>query len=104
MLVGEATKDATLFEAGVERARGLIAAVGNDRDNVFITLSARRINPNLVIVARSTSSETVDKLEIAGADRVVSSFEIGCRRMAMAALRPLAVDVFDSLAEGSSDG
>ncbi len=104
MLVGDATKDATLFEGGIERARGLLAAVGNDSGNVFITLSARRISPELVIVARSTSPETVDKLEIAGANRVVSPFEIAGRRMAMAALRPLAVDVFDSLAIGSRDG
>jgi voltage-gated potassium channel len=71
---------------------------------VFITLSARRISSELVIVARSTSPETVDKLEIAGADRVVSPFEIGGRRMAMAALRPLAADVFDTLATRSPDG
>ena len=54
-----------------------------------------------MIVARITSPETINKLEIAGAGRVVSPFEIGGRRMAMATLRPLAVDVFDSLAEGS---
>ena len=104
MLTGDATKDATLYQAGIERAKGLLAAVGNDSDNVFVTLSARRINPGISIVARSTSPETVDKLEIAGADRVVSPFEIAGRRMAMAALRPLAADVFDTLARGSKQG
>ena len=104
MVVGDATQDATLYQAGIERAKGLFAAVGNDSDNVFVTLSARRINPGITIVARSTSPETVHKLEIAGADRVVSPFEIAGRRMAMAALRPLAVDVFDSLAQGSKHG
>lgn len=104
VLGGDATKDATLFAAGIERAKGLLAAVGNDSDNVFVTLSARRINPRITIVARSTLPETVHKLEIAGADRVVSPFEIAGRRMAMAALRPLAADVFDTLATGSHRG
>ena len=104
MLAGNATEDATLYKAGIERAKGLLAAVGNDSDNVFVTLSARRINPSITIVARSTSPETVHKLEIAGADRVVSPFEIAGRRMAMAALRPLAADVFDSLSRGSHHG
>lgn len=78
--------------------------VGKDSDNVFITLSARRINPSIPIVARSTSPETVDKLKIAGANRVVSPSEIAGRRMAMGALRPLAVDVFDTLSERSPHG
>ena len=104
MVVGDATEDASLYQAGIESAKGLFAAVGNDSNNVFVTLSARRINPGISIVARSTSPETVQKLEIAGADRVVSPFEIAGRRMAMAALRPLAVDVFDSLSVGSGQG
>ena len=78
--------------------------VGKDGDNVFITLSARRINPSITIVARSTSPETVAKLKIAGANRVISPSEIAGRRMAMGAQRPLAVDVFDTLSERSPHG
>ena len=104
MIHGDATMDATLFDAGVARAKCLLASVGKDSDNVFITLSARRINPSITIVARSTSPETVDKLKIAGANRVVSPSEIAGRRMAMGALRPHAVDVFDTLSERSPHG
>ncbi len=104
IFAGDATEDATLYRAGIDRAKGLFATVGSDSDNVFVTLSARRINPNMTIVTRSTSPETVDKLEIAGANRVVSPFEIAGRRMAMAAIRPMAVDVLDSLAQSSRHG
>ena len=70
---GEASDDATLEEAGVRRARGLVAAVDSDADNVFVVLSARKINPELYIVARSSSEESAAKLGIAGADRTLSA-------------------------------
>jgi len=97
---GDATKDETLKAAGVEQARGLVAAVGTDVDNTYITLSARGLNPRLFIEARSSSMEAEDKLRRAGADRVVSPTSIGGRRMAMLALRPAVVDFIDTVTLG----
>jgi len=74
---GDATYDDTLLSSGVERASGLITTVGNDSDNVFITLSARGLNPNLTIVARADLEETEGKLYRAGANKVVSPYIIG---------------------------
>jgi voltage-gated potassium channel len=99
-LVGDATSDKLLVEAGIERARGLVAAVGSDVDNTYITLSARGLRPDLFIEARASSEESEIKLKRAGADRVVSPNSIGARRMAMLALRPTVVDFIDTVTYG----
>ena len=87
---GSATDEAALSAARIDRARGLIAALGDDPANVFVTLSARGLNPSLYIVARASRAESATNLERAGADRVVLPHAIGGLRMAMAATRPLA--------------
>lgn len=97
---GDASSDEILLKAGVDRARGLIAAVDNDADNVFVTLSARVLNPNINIVARSILEESREKLLRAGANRVVSPSLIGGRRMAAIALRPLVSDYLDVVTYG----
>ncbi len=94
---GNASNDDVLLAAGVKRARALIAAVDSDVDNVYVTLSARGLNPNLFIVARASRDEAEPKLRRAGADRVISPYQIGGRRMAMLALRPVAVEFVDRL-------
>ena len=99
-LPGDATSDKLLVEAGIERARGLVAAVGSDVDNTYITLSARGLRPDLFIEARASSKEAETKLKRAGADRVVSPNSIGGRRMAMLALRPTVVDFIDTVTHG----
>ena len=96
-LLADATSDEVLQEAGIERARGLVSAVGNDTDSTYITLSARGLHPDLFIAARSSSSEAESKLRRAGADRVISPHAIGGRRMAMLALRPAVVDFIDTV-------
>ncbi|MFC2038801.1 potassium channel family protein [Chloroflexota bacterium] len=96
-LEGDATSDEILKEAGVERARGLVAALGTDVDNTYITLSARGLYPSLFITARASDSEAGTKLKRAGADRIVSPNNIGARRMAMLALRPAVVDFLDTI-------
>jgi len=96
-LLGDATSDKLLEEAGIERARGLVAAVGSDVDNTYITLSARGLCPDLFIEARASSKQTETKLKRAGANRVVSPNSIGARRMAMLALRPAVVDFIDTV-------
>ena len=99
-LQGDATSDEVLREAGIEQARGLVAAVGSDVDNTYITLSARGLCPDLFIAARASSEETKAKLKRAGANRVVSPHSIGGRRMAMLALRPAVVDFIDTVIYG----
>lgn len=99
-LVGDATSDKLLIEAGIERAKGLVAAVGSDVDNTYITLSARGLRPDLFIEARAITEETETKLKRAGADRIVAPRIIGARRMAMLALRPTVVDFIDTVTYG----
>jgi len=94
---GDATRDDILKLAGIERARGLIAAVGTDTDNTYITLSARGLRPDIYIEARASTIEAVTKLERAGADRVILPHAIGGNRMAMLALRPAVVDFIDKV-------
>jgi len=94
---GDATRDDVLRSAGIERARGLIAAVGTDTDNTYITLSARGLCRDIYIEARASSVEAVTKLERSGANRVILPHAIGGRRMAMLALRPAVVDFIDNV-------
>jgi voltage-gated potassium channel len=81
-MLGEASDDDIPEEAGIRRAKGLVAAVNSDAANVFVVLSARKINPSLHIVARASSDESAAKLEIAGADRTLSPYAVGGRRLA----------------------
>jgi len=92
---GNASDDKILKAAGIERAKGLITVLPTDEDNVFITLSARALNPKLYIVARSILVENEGKLKMAGADRVMSPYVMGGRRMAAAVLRPNVVDFLE---------
>jgi len=89
---GDSTEDSVLEEAGIKRAKGLISAVASEADNVFISLSARELNPDIFIVARAETAEAEKKLLRAGANRAVSPHTLGGTRMAMAALRPHLVD------------
>ena len=85
---GNASDDKALQAAGIEHAKGLITVATSDEDNVFITLSARKLNPDLFIVARSILEDNEDKLRTAGADRVISPYVLSGRRMTTAVLRP----------------
>ncbi|MFC1900311.1 potassium channel family protein [Chloroflexota bacterium] len=96
-LEGDATSDETLKEAGIEKARGLVAALGTDVDNTYITLSARGLYPQLFITTRASDAEAENKMRRAGADRIVSPNVIGARRMAMLSLRPAVVDFLDTI-------
>lgn len=93
---GDATRDETLSEAGIQRARGLVATAGNDADNIFITLSAKGLRPGIFVVARADAQEAEPKLRRAGADRVIFPLALAGRRLAMLALRPLLVDFVDT--------
>ena len=92
---GDATQDDVLLKAGVAVAKGLIAAVPEDSVNVFVALTARGFNPDLKIGARAADESSIAKLFRAGANKVVSSAEIGGRRMASMLLRPKVVNFLD---------
>jgi voltage-gated potassium channel len=94
-ILGDASNEDTLENAGIARARGLIAACAEDAMNVFITLTARQMRPDLYILARGNSESTLKKLTQAGATRAFSPHDIGGVYMAQAALRPSVVDFFD---------
>jgi voltage-gated potassium channel len=99
---GDATSDESLLKAGILRAKGLVTAVDSDERNVFITLTARSLNPSLFIVARSSFQDSVEKLRRAGANQVVSPYLMGAHRMAALAVRPVAVDVLDTVLHGEN--
>jgi voltage-gated potassium channel len=94
---GDASADKILFEAGIEHAKALFAALDTESENVYITLSAKAINPDIFIVARAKLHQTINKLERAGADRVVSPQIIGGRRMAALAKQPTIVEFLDTM-------
>ena len=92
---GDATIDETLQAAGIDKAKGLITAVTSDTDNVYITLTARGLNPGLFILARAGEEGSEKKLMRAGASKVISPYTIGASRMAQAILRPSVVDFIE---------
>ncbi len=92
---GDATHDETLKQAGVERARGVICVLPTDPKNVYATLTARSLNPGLIIVARADDANAEQKMIQAGADKVISPYEIGARRMALAILQPTVTEFLD---------
>ncbi len=93
---GDATDDATLRAAGIDRARGLISTIDSDSQNVYVILSARSINPGLLVVGRAGTPAAEEKLALAGADRIVSPYTMAGRRLAELAIRPRVVDFLDA--------
>jgi len=94
-IIGDATSDDVLLEAGIERAKGLVTVVLSDADNLFITMTARGLNPRLFIVARAEDEATEKKLLRAGANKVVLPYLIGGMRMVHTILRPAVMDFID---------
>jgi voltage-gated potassium channel len=92
---GNAANDDTLLRAGIKNAKGLVAVLSSDPENVFATLSARVLNPSIFIVARAVEEDTESKLMKAGANRVVKPYELGGSRMAEIVLRPGVLDFID---------
>ncbi len=97
VLEGDATADEILLEAGIRKARGLIAALPSDADNVFVSLTGKELNPNIIIVARANRDESESKLIRAGADKVIAPEAIGGRRMAVSILKPVTVEFVETI-------
>ena len=97
----DATKDRVLEEAGIKRARGLVTCLSADADNLYVCLSARHLNPDLVIVARAEGERPIDKMRRAGANHVVSPNVAGAVWVASVLVRPAVASFLDVTAPGS---
>ncbi|MBN1561896.1 potassium channel protein [candidate division KSB1 bacterium] len=102
--VGDASEDELLLRIGVRKARSLVSAITDDSANVYLVLTARTLNEKLYIIARGTDEMSSKKLERVGANRVVSPYEIGARRMAAYVVKPEIVDFLDAFTPGKSYG
>lgn len=98
-ITADATEDETLRAAGVERARSLIAALPNDSANMLITMAAKELNPSIRVVARADRVENIKRLQRAGADWVTAVGIPGGTRLALAAIKPAAVELVSRILE-----
>ncbi|MFH1387562.1 MAG: NAD-binding protein [bacterium] len=96
-IIGDITTDKLLNSANIKKAKGLIAAADSDTENVFVTLSARVLNPGLTIIARASSINAEEKLKKAGANKVISPYFIAGKRMAQVLTKPAAIDYLDTV-------
>jgi len=94
-IIDDATSEDVLIEAGIERAKGLISVVLSDADNLFITMTARGLNPELFILSRADEEQTYKKLLRAGANRVVLPYLIGGQKMAQTITKPAVTDFLE---------
>lgn len=97
---GDAAEEIMLREAGLERAAGLVTALSSDADNLFVTMTARMVRPDIYIVGRCNSDNTESKLYRAGADRAISPHNVGGRHMAALLLKPMVCDFLDVVTHG----
>jgi voltage-gated potassium channel len=95
VLIGDAASEKTLRDAGIERARGLVAATTTDATNIYIVLTARSLNPKLKIIARASEERAEKHLKTAGADTVISPYSAAGHRIAQSFLRPNVLDFLD---------
>ncbi len=100
----DATSDEALIKAGIMKARGLVTAVRADANNVFITLTAKGLRPDIFVMSRTSDVRNEEKLKRAGATRVVSPYYIGGRRMAQILKQPTVVDFIDIATMGNKLG
>ena len=94
---GDASNEENLLKAGIKRAKGLVAVLASDADNVFLVLTARQLDPDLIIIVRASQEESKSKLRAAGANTVESPYDMGAASMAHRIIRP-TVTSFLSLA------
>lgn len=95
-LIGEAADENVLIKAGIQKASGIIAGVGTDDENVLLVQLARKLNPDLFVVARASEESSKKTLEKAGAHKVISPYDVGARRMAHAILRPTVIKFLET--------
>ncbi len=94
-IVGDATDNDTLLEAGVMKAKGVFAVTGDDNNNLVISITAKQLNPSVKVIACCYDLKNMDKIKKAGADAVISPTFIGGLRMASEMIRPAVVSFLD---------
>jgi len=94
-VAGDASEEEYLYQAGIERAKSLVAALATDTDNVFLVLTARQLNPDIFIIARASCNKAKSKLIAAGANKVESPYDIGALSMAHRIMRPTVTNFLD---------
>lgn len=99
-MIADPSEENVLHEVGLERAKGLVCAVDSDEVNVYITLTARALNPGLTIVARAARRQSLQALEQAGATHIISPYKLSGNRMAALSLRPSLLDFIDMVTVG----
>lgn len=99
---GDAQDESVLQEAGIQRAKGLICTLSRDQDNVFVTLIGRELNPDIFILVRTNQHQNTKKILRAGANKVISPYEIGADRMANVILRPHVDQFMDRILGGAT--
>jgi len=103
-LHGDATQDEILITAGIKQAKALITTLPNDADNLYVVLTARELNPKLIIISRASKTESVKKLRIAGADNVIMPDDLGGSHMASLVVNPDVLEFLDHISiQGSAD-
>ena len=102
-LIGDATEDRVLIDAGINRAKAIITTLPDDADNVFVVLTARQMNPNLLIISRASIESSYRKLRMAGADNVVMPDKVGGTHMASLVLKPDVIEFFNHLSGQNSN-
>ncbi len=100
--VGDPTKEIDLNKAKISKAKGIVASLGDDSNNLFLTLTARQLNPDLFIVSRANREENVSRILKAGANKVSMPNQIGGFHMATMLMRPHVIDILDSLSTNNS--
>lgn len=103
MLEGDATNDEVLLEAGIKTARSIITTLPNDADNLFVSLTARSLNPNITIISRASNESSEKKLKMAGADNIVMPERIGGAHMATLVARPDVMEFLEHLSVHGTD-
>lgn len=94
-LIGDATDEATLKDAGIARARSVMALLSSDADNVYLTIEAKELNPDVKVIARALDEKALTPLKLGGADTVVPTYRIAGHRVLQAAVRPTVTEFFD---------
>lgn len=102
VITGDATRDEYILLAGIHKAKGLVTTLPDDSHNVYVTLTAKELNPDVHVVSRADNPDSEAKMKRAGADKVVSPATIGGRRMAMSIVNPAYVEYVDFIAKNSN--
>ncbi len=100
-LLGDATQDSILQEAGIERASRLVSLLPKDADNLYVILAARELNPNLFTITRAEYAAGEKRLKQAGANRVISPYRVGGQKIADGLMRPHVMDFLELAASGT---